>query len=302
MNDQEIAWPVKAHELIDGLMDSTVWNDIDFRDDDIVIATYGKAGTTWLQQIVAQLIFGGQDMPVGELSPWVEFRMFPKEATLGILEKQTHRRFMKTHLPVDALVFSPNVKYIYVARDGRDVLWSYHKFMSGFGAPPPQLQALIDAGKAEAPQPPNPDIRAFYHEWLDKDGYPFHPFFAHVQGWWDIRHLPNVLLLHFNDLRSDLAGQMRRVADFIGVNVDPATWPTLVEHCTFDYMKSKAGAVAPIGATFMTEGRQAFFHKGTNGRWRELLSAEEAKKYEDMAVAKLTSDCAHWLATGEQLD
>ena len=42
------------------------------------------------------------------------------------MEAQTHRRFVKTHLPVDALVYSPKAKYIYIGRDGRDVLWSLY--------------------------------------------------------------------------------------------------------------------------------------------------------------------------------
>ena len=102
--------------------DSTIWNDLDFRDDDIIIATYAKSGTTWLQQIVSQLIFNGEEgLPVAEMSPWLDLRVPPKEVKLPMVEAQQHRRFLKTHLPVDALRFSPQAKYIYIARDGRDV-------------------------------------------------------------------------------------------------------------------------------------------------------------------------------------
>ena len=91
-------------------MDSTRWNGFRFRDDDIVIASYGKGGTTWMQQIVAQLVFAGAEgINVPALSPWVDFRIIPQEA-IDALEQQTHRRFLKTHLPVDALVFSPKAK------------------------------------------------------------------------------------------------------------------------------------------------------------------------------------------------
>ena len=50
----------------------------------------------------------------------------PKEVKLPYVEAQTHRRFLKTHLPVDALVFSPRAKYLYIGRDGRDVVWSLY--------------------------------------------------------------------------------------------------------------------------------------------------------------------------------
>lgn len=53
----------KTRELHNHHMDSTVWNDFRFRDDDIAIATYGKSETTWPQQIVSQLIFNGAEGP-----------------------------------------------------------------------------------------------------------------------------------------------------------------------------------------------------------------------------------------------
>jgi aryl sulfotransferase len=123
-------WPVKTRELHNHHFDSTAWNGFAFRDDDIVIATYAKAGTTWTQQIVGQLVFGGAaDVPVHDISPWLDLRVPPTAQKHALLAAQTHRRFIKTHLPVDALVFSPRAKYLYIGRDGRDVavsLYNHH--------------------------------------------------------------------------------------------------------------------------------------------------------------------------------
>ena len=124
---QQIEWPIKTREFQSAAIDSTYWNDFAFRDDDIIIGTYAKSGTTWVQQIVPQLIFNGEEgLPVAKMSPWLDFRLPPLEEKLPGIEAQEHRRFIKTHLPVDALVFSQAAKYIYIARDGRDVVWSFY--------------------------------------------------------------------------------------------------------------------------------------------------------------------------------
>ncbi|OLR69099.1 sulfotransferase domain-containing protein, partial [Xanthomonas citri] len=97
--------PSKQREYSNRFFDSTVWNDFAFRDDDVVIASYAKAGTTWVQQIVAQLIFSGaEEVEVSRLSPWFD-SVYPDKATKQrLLAEQRHRRFVKTHLPADALV------------------------------------------------------------------------------------------------------------------------------------------------------------------------------------------------------
>jgi aryl sulfotransferase len=108
MPDAAIQWPQKRRELHNHHFDSTIWNDFAFRDDDIIIGTYAKSGTTWTQQIIGQLVFNGaEDVSVAELSPWLDLRVPPKGVKLPAVEAQTHRRFIKTHLPLDALRFSP---------------------------------------------------------------------------------------------------------------------------------------------------------------------------------------------------
>ena len=87
-------WPKKCRELHNHHFDSTIWNDFRFRDDDIVISTYAKSGTTWTQQIVAQMLLGPDpDLEVAEMSPWLDLRVPPKEVKLPMVEAQAHRRF-----------------------------------------------------------------------------------------------------------------------------------------------------------------------------------------------------------------
>jgi aryl sulfotransferase len=292
-------WPRKTRELHNHHMDSTVWNDFAFRDDDIVISTYAKAGTTWTQQIIAQLIFqGDESIPVNQISPWWDMRIVPPQVREAV-EAQTHRRMLKTHLPVDALTMSPRAKYLYVARDGRDVVWSLYNHHSHFK---PETYDLFNGtpGLVGEPLPrPDPDILSYFQTWLQRDGFPFWSFWENISSWWAARHAANVMLVHFNNLKADLAGEMAAIADFLEIEVAPSLWPTLVEHCTFDYMKAHSERYAPMGGHPWEGGGETFINKGTNGRWRDVLTPADSLAYERMAQEKLGAEGAHWLKTGE---
>jgi aryl sulfotransferase len=145
---------------------------------------------------------------------------------------------------------------------------------------------------------PNPDIRQYFLDWLAHDGVPFWPFWENISSWWEARHLPNVKLIHFNALKADLDGEMRALADFLDVDIPPEQWPTVVEHCTFDWMKANAEKVAPLGGAIFDGGAGKFINKGSNGRWKDVLTPADSLAYEEMAVEKLGVECARWLMTG----
>lgn len=292
--------PLKTRELNNHHFDSTIWNDFPFRSDDIVIATYAKSGTTWVQQIVAQLVFqGAEGLEVSAMSPWLDLRVPPKEVKLAALAAQQHRRFVKTHLPVDALVFSPKAKYLYVGRDGRDVVWSlYNHHVNANATWYDMLNNTPGLVGPPIGRPPA-DIRQYFHEWLDGDGYPFWSFWENVRSWWAIRDLPNVRLIHFSALKADLSGEIRAIAAFLGIAIDPSQLDSIVEHCGFDYMKKHAGKSVPLGGILWEGGAETFINKGTNGRWRDVLTADDSARYEARATAELGEDCARWLTAAQ---
>jgi aryl sulfotransferase len=285
--NKRIEWPKKTREYEDMDADSTRWNDFKFRDDDIVIDTLGKSGTTWMQQIVGQLIFKGEDALFADpisTEQWLDLRIRPIKEILDLLEAQTHRRCIKTHLPIDALVFSPNARYIYVGRDMRDIIWSWYSAISipmREPANPPSLPLLPKVG-----------VREFYLHVAD-----YEPMWSHVKNWWAFRHLPNVLFVHFSNLKADLGREIRRIALFLDISLDEALLPKMIEHCSLDYMRDKLTAGStPKNAGFASS---FFVHKGANGRWKDVLSSEEIALADAAAAKYLTPECAHWLATGE---
>lgn len=300
MEKQSPSWPRKVREFQNHHFDSSIWNDFKWRDDDIVIATYAKSGTTWAQQIIAELLFSGEEgLQVASMSPCLDLRVPPKAVKLAQVEGQAHRRFIKTHTPVDALVFSPRAKYVHVVRDGRDVAWSLHNHHSR--ANDVWYQTLNETpGRVGPPMDrPKASVREYFLEWLERDGYPFWPFWAHVRSWWAVRDLPNVLPVHYANLKRDLAGEIRRIAGFLDIAIDESKWATILEHCSFEYMRENATKSLPMEGAFWNDGSRAFVHKGVNGRWRDVLSEADVRLYEERAARELGEENARWLALAQ---
>jgi aryl sulfotransferase len=250
--------------------------------------------------MLAQMLMGPDpDLAVAELSPWLDLRVPPKEVKLPAVEAQTNRRFLKTHLPVDALVYSPRAKYIYIGRDGRDVVWSLYNHHANANAL--WYQALNDTpGRVGPPiEKPCADVRQYFLDWLARDGYPFWPFWENVRSWWAIRDLPNLMFVHFAGLKRDLPGQMRAMAKFLDIKVEERDWPKILEYCSFEWMKKNATKSVPLGGAFWDAGAEVFINKGVNGVWHDRLTAEDSAAYEVRARKELGEDCAHWLKTGQ---
>lgn len=94
--------------------------------------------------------------------------------------------------------------------------------------------------------PPRDSIRDDFLNWSTWNGYPFWPFWEAVRRWWAIRSVPNVYLTHFEALKADLPGEMRRIADVLDIRPDPAKWDAIVDHCSFPYMNA-FGKQRPAG-------------------------------------------------------
>lgn len=153
------------------VVDSARWNSFEPRANDIIIATYPKCGTTWTQRIVDMLVFqSAEPRNVDGASPWLDSRLFdPLETQLAVLERQKHRRFIKSHLPLYSLPVYEGVKYIHVARDGRDACMSFHNHI--MAVTPAAMQRLFANAAADGmtgppPAPPAQDLREYYLQWI----------------------------------------------------------------------------------------------------------------------------------------
>ncbi|MEQ8312572.1 MAG: sulfotransferase domain-containing protein [Gammaproteobacteria bacterium] len=309
--DAQANKPQIKHYYRSALIDAKRWDNFKPRNDDIIITTSYKAGTTWMQGICAALVFQSPRPPVpqDELTPWLDANFGPIEEVLPMVEGLKNRRYIKTHLPLDGIRFLDEAKYIFVGRDGKDVwmsMWNHWHNMN-----PDVIDGMNSAPGCEGPKLLHPaeDINAAFDEWLtrgsfpwESDGYPFWSHLHHARSWWEFRHLPNILFVHFEDLLKDIDTEMRRISAYLDIPVDEEKWPQLLEGVSFKSMKADAETMGPGATQGVWKDSSNFFHKGTNKRWQGVLTDEQVHAYDELAQRELGPELAKWLEFGGHID
>ena len=287
-------------------MDSRRWAGYRPREGDVIVGTYPKCGTTWTQQIVSLLLFQSPEpRAISTVAPWIDARFtVPIDKMLETIEAQSHRRSLKSHLPLDALPYVHDVRYIHVARDGLDAFMSWHNHSTRYN----RSNLLDDAGLADEtiakPYPrPQEDPRDFFQSWMGlvpgtESDVSAKAFFDTERTWWAARDRPNMLFVHYNDLSANLDLEMRRIADFLKIKTPATLWPDLVHAASFEAMKRDGGALMPNAGTAWLGGHEAFLFQGRNERWRGILSEAEVELYRARAAQELTPGLALWLSHG----
>jgi aryl sulfotransferase len=290
--------------------DSSRWDGFTLRPGDIIISTPPKCGTTWTQMICALLVLQEPELPLplDTLSPWIDMVTRARAEVFGDLAAQTHRRFVKTHTPLDGIPRDPTVTYLCVGRDPRDVALSMDRHIDnmdigGFLEARERAAAVdgIELGPLRVP-PPRPDAeRDRFWQWVDDDtpstesGSSLRFTVEHLQTFRDATDDLDVVFLHYDDLQADLAGQMRELAARLGIEVDEDRWPRLVEAATFESMRGRADRTVPGGGREHWIDPAAFFSRGTSGQWRDILDDADLDRYAARVRALASDDLVEWL-------
>lgn len=302
--------PTRIHEYRNHHLDSTRWDHFTVRAGDIVVTTAYKAGTTWTQRILAALLLGSEVGADGlmQVSPWIDARFHgPIEPIIEALDAQQRRRFVKSHLAADGLPFFPEARYVVVGRDTRDVFMSLWNHYSAYTDLAYALFNDADRPGPEFPRCPA-EPRDLWPRWIgegwfdwEPDGWPFWSHHHHLATWWEWRHLPNVHFVHYGDMLGDIEGEMRRLAAFCGIDVPETRWPEIVDEVSLASMRRDAkGADGEDPTAMIFEGGvERFLFKGTNGRWRDVLTDDDLERYEQ-AAARLDPGLRAWLEGGRR--
>lgn len=292
------------------MADSSRWERFVLRPDDVIITTPSKCGTTWMQTIVGMLLLGRVDLgaPISTISPWLDMLLHSEDETFSILEAQRHRRFIKTHTPLDGLPRHDGVTYVAVVRHPLDVALSDRDHEANQRIErAAELRAAVLGVPWTSPfhADPPPDDPAAYLRWfIDNDEQPtgsgphgLADFCQQVGTYWEARDEANVHLFHYQDLSDDLDGEMRRVAAALGAAIDESRWPDLVAAATFDAMRARAPLTAPHAHIDLWRAPEQFFRVGGRRDWSSLLDDADLAHFHHR-LSELAGDAVPWILHG----
>lgn len=290
------------------IMDNARWDGFEFRPSDIVISTPPKCGTTWTQMLCAMLIFDGPDFPapLSELTPWLDQTIRPLDNVRAIYAAQQHRRFIKTHTPLDGLSVREDVTYVVVGRDPRDVMVSMEHHLANMDLD--RVLALRgqvvgnDDLDMLTPRPPVSDdpserFRTFVHASKETGAVCLTSVLHHLDTGWQLRQAPNVVMCHYADYTNDLPGEIVRLANALDINMNPDRAQTLAAEATLERMRDRADDVLPNAGAIWKDDR-AFFRAGSFGEWRSRVNDDDLAEYDRTVAAIVSPDLATWAHHG----
>jgi aryl sulfotransferase len=259
--------------------DASCWERFALRPDDIIISSRAKSGTTWVQYIVALLVFGENwPGPLHEVSPWLGKSWGDTAIAISALESQRHRRFIKSHVPLHMLPAA--CTRIVVVRNPIDVAVSTYYHRRNLRSSSLDMTVARWMHMYVTDDQETDKFTESLGVTLDGIAYA-----------WEHRSDPGVVLVRYEDLLADREGEIRRIGSALGYEADDDTWTALAEVTSFSRMQSQLQLV-PEAAGFSDPSR--FFRHGRRGDGVRLASARDYQAYRDRLSA-LPDGCAKWL-------
>jgi hypothetical protein len=286
--------PVRERLYKGPITDPSRWESFRQRPGDIFICAPAKSGTTWIQAICAMLIFGTAELEIqpAKISPWLDTNLTPEPAVRELIEAQTHRRYFKTHTPLDGIPYFSECSYLAVYRDPRDVFLSMLRLAQQTGAGTAGAKAYADAHRT-------------YAAWLREpfaagrgEQFSLAAIVHHLKGFWAHRTLANIHLVHFADLKRDLEGAVRGIAAALRIDADDALLARIAAAAEFSRMRDRPGQFAPGIGRASWKNESDFFRDGGLDQWRGFLDAREIADYRAFLAMMVPEELADWLEHG----
>lgn len=237
----------------------------------------------------------------------------PTDEVHELLEAQTHRRFIKTHTPLDGLPWDDKVTYITVGRDPRDAFASTRHHGANLAIDllhARRIAAVGDHDLDALPKgwPESEDPRELVRAFLEMDrgcdsaDVNLAHLLHHHRLAWDARHHANVHLFHYADLTADLAAELRRLRDVLGTGQGNARVEELTPLASLEAMRARAGHAAPEASMGIWKDPTKFFRNGRHGDGARMMTPAELRRYQARCRELVTdSELLAWIHNGRGL-
>uniref|UniRef100_A0A3B5L2U0 Sulfotransferase n=1 Tax=Xiphophorus couchianus TaxID=32473 RepID=A0A3B5L2U0_9TELE len=256
------------------------------RPDDIVIATYPKAGTTWVSQILDLLYFGKTSperltsLPIYERVPFLEMTIPNLVSGKDQADKlPTTPRLIKTHFPVQFVpksFWEQNCRMIYVARNAKDNMVSYYHF-----------DLMNNA------QPVAGDWNSYFQRFMEGD-MVFGPWYDHVNGWWKKKQThSNIHYMFYEDMIEDTGREIEKLCSFIGLSPSAEEKEMIKTGVQFDNMKKNKMtnySTLPV----MDFQVSPFMRKGKVGDWKNYFTVAQNEEFDEDYKRKMKDPTLHF--------
>ena len=261
--------------------------------------------------LCALLIFGGPEFPgpLGEISPWLDQTVRNLDEVRALYRDQTHRRFIKTHTPLDGIPIRDDVTYLVVGRDPRDLLVSMEHHWENMDlervlALRDQAVGNDDLESLPVRPPVSDDPVERFHEYVRQTEYTgavnLRGVLHHLDTAWERRDAGNVAMFHYADYLADLPRELCRLARTLGIAITETRARELAAEASLSRMRTRANDVAP-NAGAIWKDTAAFFRSGGSGEWRARVTDADLDEYDAVVSATVGYDLAQWVHRGRIL-
>ena len=233
--------------------------------EDVFVATQMKCGTTWMQQIVHQILTKGEGEFTDDghrhlytISPWIESRGSVRLENAPLING---RRIVKTHLATNLCPYSSDAKFIYVARHPTACLASAIDFVSMLMGPMTPHNNFCD--------------------WFCSDDMWWRSWPEHVEGWWRwSQERDNVLFIHYEEMLESPSEKLAEIAKFLEVELTEQELANAVEKSSYQYMKDNENLFEMSPPTPMSVGNKTFFVSGKKDRGKDISQEDQDRVIE----------------------
>ncbi|KAK2844250.1 hypothetical protein Q5P01_010909 [Channa striata] len=247
-----------------------------FKDDDVLVVTYPKSGTVWMQEILPLVLNGGDLTSILTIPNWDRVPWLEEKRLAVVVDQLKSPRALVTHFPYNLMppsFHTSKAKVIYVMRNPKDVMVSSYYFhqMAAFLEDPGTFDEFMDKFL---------EGRVLFGKWTD-----------HVKSWKQSKLGDRIMYITYEEMVKDLPEALRNISDFLGRNLSEETIQKIAEHCSFNSMKANnMSNFSLVPKVYMDSDKSPFLRKGVAGDWKKHFSSEQLARFTSVIRKELEGE------------